>query len=332
MPTRNNNRATLTVEAILAGTEFGSVQSVGQMEVIPILDGGSASDNDFAPPVATVATATYGTVRARNNDPTRPTIMPMGAGFVTPEAAQDHAVLSAKFLPAGATRDIDGACCIQQTQPGLLRTEDVNQKMVILPAQLRVKALGARKDREYNRMWPHIQNFNRELGLATVGNLVEFLSKYEKELDEFVAEFETLPGQIGAVVLIDGKVVGVERAPNVEFWQALFAPLIRGCYGALAIKARKALGNKVPATRTALKLREKSLAGLAAALTAARVESTRLVQASYDTIKTTPLLLAGAAEEKLGNAELHTIANTTMAGQIVTKGELMPYVSIGPAA
>ena len=41
------------------------------------------------------------------------------------------------------------------------------------------------------------------------------------ELDEFVAEFECVPRQIGAIILVDDQVVGVERAPSHAYWQSV---------------------------------------------------------------------------------------------------------------
>ena len=329
MPSRNSN--TLTVEQILAGTSFGPTQSVGQMEVIPILDAGSASDESWAPPRFSAGTQTYGAVQARNLDTTRPTIAPLGSGFITKQAAQDHAILSAAFVGPGENKSIPHAVCIQQTQPGTI-TQSEDTQMVILPASLRVRGLSLRKGTELGRMWEHIQNFHRSMGVtggSGRGDLVLFLQHFEKELDEFVAEFELLPKQIGAVVLINGVVVGVERAPNVEFWNALWNPLIRVCYGSLAIKARNLFGTTPPPTRTALTVRTKSLAGIAAALTDAKVESARKIVASYDAMKSTPLLYGGAADGKLNKAELFTVANSALAGQIVLSGSAMPYVSLG---
>jgi len=114
----------------------------------------------------------------------------------------------------------------------------------------------------------------------------------------------------------------------VAFWQKLWTPLIRVCYGSLALKARKVLGNKPSPTRTRLNVQEKSLAGIAAALKEARVESSRLVTAAVDNIKATPLLYTGNVEDKMLDAELLTVANTLLAGQIVLRGLKTPYISL----
>jgi len=322
-----NDLSRLTVEQILNGTALGSTQSVGHMEVIPILDGGEASDDTFAPPNFSAGTHGYGQVSLRNLSADLPTIAPTGAGWITSQAAQDHATLTAKFLKAGENKTIDQAVCIQQTQGGLIKQGE-DTMMVILPAALRAQALAARGGGELGRLWTPIANFNRSMGISSAGNLVEFLKHYQKELDEFVAEFEIVPNQIGAIVLINGQVVGVERAPNMAFWQKLWTPLIRVCYGSLALKARKVLGNKPSPTRTRLNVQEKSLAGIAAALKEARVESSRLVTAAVDNIKATPLLYTGNVEDKMLDAELLTVANTLLAGQIVLRGLKTPYISL----
>jgi hypothetical protein len=70
-------------------------------------------------------------------------------------------------------------------------------------------------------------------------NLVTYLQGYERQLDEFIAEFEILDNQVGAIILINGSVVGVERAPNAKYWRTIWEPLVRVCYGSAAISASK---------------------------------------------------------------------------------------------
>ena len=77
---------TLTVEMILKGTGIGPMQSVGQMQVIPIL---GDDDATYAPPELEVGTSGYGSVALRNASD-KPTIVPYGAGWVVKERAQDH--------------------------------------------------------------------------------------------------------------------------------------------------------------------------------------------------------------------------------------------------
>lgn len=323
----------LTVEQILNGTGLGRPQSVGQMEVVPILDdGGAASDQMFAPPRFRAGTRGYSQVQVHNTSRDRPTIVPTGAGFITTQAAQDHAVAGAHFVGPNEDKVIDRAMCIQQTQGGLIRQSE-DTLMVVLPATLRAKALAQRADDTLGRLWTPIADFNRSMGVVGSGDLVKFLTQYQKELDEFVAEFEIVPGMIGAIVLINGQVVGIERAPNPEFWQALWQPLIRVCYGSLALKARKLLGDRPPPTRTVLDVsqREKSLAGIAEALKDSRLRAAKLLGDEVGRVKAMPLVVSGkGAEGRLQRYEILTVANSLLAGQVITNPTVpgTSYVSL----
>lgn len=318
----------LTVNEILEGTRFGRTQSVGQMEVVPILDGGSASDNTFAPPHFAAGTQDYSRVEVRNLDADRPSITPTGAGWITRQAAQDHATAGAVLLKPGESRVIENAVCIQETQGGVWKPNE-DTMLVVLPAALRAQALAMRTGGDLGRLWPSIRSASSDLGVRGAGNLVEMLDRYSQELDEFVAEFELMPNQIGAVVLINGQVVGVERAPSVPFWTRLWVPLVRVCYGTLALKARRVLGDVRPPTRPALNVQEQSLVGIKAALDVARVSAQGLIETAVSDVRDTPLLVSGqGAESRWGEYEVLTLANTRLAGQIVQNGGKTPYVSL----
>ena len=317
---------TLTVESILEGTGLGRTQSVGLMDVVPLLDEGGIADDSFAPPDFSIDTSDYGTVQVRNESPDLPTILPTGAGWVTKQHAQDHAVPSGVFVEAGSSRTITTARCIEASQGGLLRDA---KDMLVLPAALRTRALTGRHEEGYNLLWDDIRDFNRGLDVNDHGgHLVRFLDQYEGELDQFVAEFELVPGQLGAIILVGGRVVGVERAPNAPFWERLWTPLVRVCYGSLALMARKKLGDVVPDTRTRLEGPLGSLANLKDALTLARERSTALMNHAVAKVRSTPLLLAGHQDDTLDRLELLTVANTQLAGQLVQRGSTTPYVSL----
>jgi len=308
--------STLTVEQILAGTTHGRMQSVGQMQVIPLL---GEDDDTFDPPEFEIGTQDYGSVRVENRGD-RPTIVPTGAGWVVKQQAQDHAVGSAALVPAKNGRSIDTAMCIQQSQGGYITKQ--KHKMLVLPAALRSKALSMRKQRGYDKLWDSIGKFNESVGASSGyggGHLEYFLNKYQRELDEFVAEFELVPNQLGAIVLISGKIVGIEVAPSSEFWNALWEPLIRVCYGSLAIKASQGT-TKPPKTRVALKGDVGSLAEIALALRDAKVREEGVVDTLVGEVGAKKLK-AAAADEKMGDHYLTTVASRALAGQIVTEGE-----------
>lgn len=314
----------LTVEQILAGCSTGRMQSVGQMAVIPILDDGEAQDETYAPPNFEAGTRGYGTVRARNTAD-RPTIMPTGAAFLTKEAAQDHAVPGASLFKAGEGKDITNSYCVQQTQGGLIPEKE--RDFTILPAALRSFALAHRREGQYNAMWDHIREFRASHGDPGQGNLVEFVHRFEKELDQFVAEFELVEKQIGALVLVAGKVVGIERAPNVDFWRKIWTPLIRVCYGSLALKIGKE-NRGVPLTRLPLAGSASSLDSLRDFLKAAKGASTRFVTSMVKALGPKEL---GSSPEP-GEPKILTVASPEYAGQVVKNKDRLVYASLCVAA
>lgn len=63
-----------------------------------------------------------------------------------------------------------------------------------------------------------------------------------------------VPGQIGAIILVDDQVVGVERVPSHSYWRSVWPSLVRECYGSLAIRVAQLKGDSAtaPASRTPL--------------------------------------------------------------------------------
>jgi len=316
----------LSIEEILRGTSTGRIQSVGCMGVVPIIQGEDRPE-DFAPPNVEAGTRNYGRVHVRN-PADRPTIVPTAAGWCVRQAAQDHAIASAALMKAKEIRDIGGAMCVQQNQGGLIRQDA--HKFVILPAGMRNVALAMRHQSRYDRLWPVLHSFNRHLGVSGYGgNLVSFLKHYQKELDEFVAEFELVPNQIGAVVLVMDRVVGVEVAPNVAYWSVVWEPLIRVCYGALAIDAaRRTPEGYAPAYRTPLGIVGTDLNAIAEALNDANAAMSRKVTAAVDAALAEPLLCNETPDAQLESFQLLTAANQAFSGQIVKSGEAIRYASL----
>jgi hypothetical protein len=327
----------LTVDEILRGVGPGPTQSVGQMSVIPLL--GEDSDT-FAPPEVEVGTTTYGSVHLRN-DQGRPTLIPPGAGWVVAQKAQDHALGGGALLRAGETRQIDTAMCIQQGQGGLIGR--AKHELLILPATLRRTALSVRHVKDFRKLWEGIQAFNKGYGIEQVGGHLEFFVRaFQKELDQFVAEFEVVPRQVGAIILVGGRVAGVERAPSAAFWRTVWGPLVRVCYGSLAIKvARQSKAQMVhdggsapnpPSTRVPLQLLAPSLAGLRDALSRARDLERALVDAKVRGVRATVLSEAGEPDDSLGALSLTTVGSPELSGQVVREGREVLYASLSAAA
>jgi hypothetical protein len=260
----------------------------------------------------------------------KPIIVPPGAGWVVTQKAQDHAIGGGALLKPAETRQIDTAMCIQQSQGGLIAKG--KHEMLILPAALRAKALSVRHVRDFRKLWDGIGEYNRSFGIEQAGGHLEFFLKtFQKELAEFVAEFEIVPRQVGAIVLISGKVAGIERAPSAEHFRAVFSPLIRVCYGSLAMKMAK-IQNAPPATRAPLSVAERSLAGLRRALEEAQRKEQEAIDACVAEARSIALSAAEAADETLGPITLQTVASTQLAGQVVTVNKAVRFASLCVAA
>lgn len=226
----------LSVGSLLRGCSPGDLQTVGNMQVIPLITD-LYVDDDFGPPDhITVSTVTYGSIRLTNTG-TKPVIIPAHATYLTKQKAQDHAMAQAAIVPAGDARQFDDAMCVESGQGGTISSERVPLR--ILPHALREAAYAMRGQREYSKLWGHIQAYTTRTGASTRAHLSDYVQAYDEQLATFAAQFEIVPDQVGAIVLVGGVVAGIERAPNHRYWQAVWPALIRDCYGSLAmIKAR----------------------------------------------------------------------------------------------
>lgn len=317
---------TMTVSEILRGIGFGAPQSAGQMQVVPLL---GDDDPTFAPPQLEVGTAGYGSVVLRN-DGDRPVIVPPGAGWVVPQKAQDHALGGGALLRPEESRQIDTAMCIQQSQGGYISR--AKHELLILPAALRTRALGMRHVRDFRKLWEGIGEHNRAFGIEQSGGHLEyFLRAFKDQLARFVAEFEVVPRQVGAIVLVGGKLAGVERTPSAGYFRAVFSPLVRVCYGSLAVRAARE-STAPPETRSPLEIVERSLAGLRRALEDASRREQRAIERCVEQAQAIALRAAGEPDDRFGPIALTTVASPALSGQVVTVNEAVRYASLCAAA
>jgi hypothetical protein len=290
------------------------------MQVIPIL---GESDDAFGPPEIEIGTTTYGRVEVDNRD-ARTTIVPPGAAWVVARKAQDHAVGAGSLVPGLSRRSLPGMC-VQQNQPGLIPTS--RYALQILPVGLRATALELRDQDEFSRLWPHLNAFKAAYGLpAGYGNLVDFLQAFARELDEFVAEFEIVPDQIGAIVLIGGAVAGLELAPSTAYWEAVWAPLIRLCYGSLALHAQRLRGAAPPSTRAPLLVHDLTLAGIARALDEAEATERSVVSAVIGSLAPRELQGKRGGESSVGATKMRVVVGKNLIGQIAHTAVPVPQV------
>jgi hypothetical protein len=314
----------MKVEDILRGCRPGRIQSVGCMQVIPLVS--DISDDRFASPSeAKVSTSHYGTLAFKN--PTRKTmIVPAQAAYVVKQAAQDHALPHAGIVKKGLKKSFNTAMCIEQTQGGYIHEGD--HDIIILPFLLREQAHKVRNDTGYDRLWGSIDRLNKETGVGhnRGGHLNVFLGHFEKQLKRFVAEFEHVPDQVGAIILVGGEIVGIERTPSHQYWLSVWPTLVRECYGSLAIYwAEKKGDNLVPGTRVALR-EAKSLADLKKALKEAGDEEYAKVKETVENIASLELDSKNESSEE--GLDIEALSSTRFVGQVVKDGEAIVYGSL----
>ena len=315
----------IKIRDILRGCEPARIQSVGHMQVIPLLS--DLTDNRFSPPnSAKVSTSNYGTLIIQNKTP-KVMIIPAQSAYVVKQAAQDHAMAGVGYIKAKTTKQFNDAMCIQQSQGGLISSDE--HKFIILPKILREYAYKHRGG-NYSRLWGSIQKLTELAGLPMQersGNLVNFLNHFNKELDEFVAEFEPIDKQVGAIILIGGKVVGIERAPNYEFWKNIWSPLIRECYGSMAILMMKE-HKFPPKSRTQVSLKKvDTLAKLKEALKEATDEEYKRVKKLVNDILKVEI---NSSDDKESNTELNisNLKSKRFIGQMIQDDETIVYCSL----
>ncbi len=312
----------ITFTEILEDVETGRMQSVGLMQVIPLLS--TFNDEKYnAPDKAKVSTSGYGKL-VFNNETDSVIIVPCNASYILKQAAQDHAMAQAGVIPGKKNRTFDNAMCIQQTQGGQIKPG--NYKLMILPFSLREKALELRDIKEYNKLWQYIDRFNKQFGINAGGELNHFFEQFAKELDMFVAEFECVPGQVGAVILINGEIAGIERTPSVSYWKSVWTALIRECYGSLAIEAAKNGKDKTGAFKTRVPLGQAvTLEELRAALADAGKKEKEIAAGKIREIFADSLEMTG--EEVTNGIKVQSYENKDFIGQLIKDGGKIVYNS-----
>lgn len=223
---------------LLKGLEARTPQSVANMCVIPLV----AQDTEYHK-VGTMADIYLDRDTAYNSltlgtQSNQPTILPAGYTLITKERAQDRTVASKTLLPAKQATEVS-AFCVQSSQPGHMSKGNKEMQQVrMLPATVRKAAYANRNNSSFQSLWATLGQYNSKLGLR--GDfLMTFFENFTTQLDQFIAEFELVPYQRGAIILINDEVIGVELSPNALAFSAQWEPLIRDCYGSEAISRQK---------------------------------------------------------------------------------------------
>lgn len=239
------------------GLSLGKIQNVDEMTVIPIF---GPAMQVVSPPRALKfeGTTGYGNMVFRNESDDLPALVPANVSIMSKQAAQDHAMSGSDLVEPLRVTSFTNACCVERSQGGYLGDHSLEESN-ILPLGLRRTLLNwpLREQKQYSKLWPAISEWLPDKGRA---HLRDFYDKYDKELNEFVAEFEPENNQIGAFIFFKSRIAGLEIFPTPEHWDMWWKPLIRGCYGAELIRLLKS--GKMQHEKIEFSLVEESLDGL----------------------------------------------------------------------
>lgn len=326
-----------TIKDCLHSCVPGISQTVGYMQVIPLISEVSF-DGFISFRELEYRSSQYGIVCIEN--PLRKkSIVPRGTDILIKKGAQDHAILETQLFNAKRKEyTVLNAVCIQNTQSGHFVGPDTKD-VSILPYFLREVSFDIKQcikygkkynyqNSGYGRFWGAVAEFNSQFGIEhNRAYISDFIEKMAKELDENIAHFERIYQQRGAIILIDGDVIGIEVAPSYEYWKDEWEPLVRETYGSFAIQYRQLYGEApFPKTRERLSSDVSTLQEI-------EKELKRVFKKEQINVKTIirdlmKLSLELTKTDNLDSLQSYDIKNDRFVGNIVKDDDAIVYVSL----
>jgi hypothetical protein len=327
---------------------IGALQRSGPMAVAPLF--GPDRGARFMPPLSGLKlsrVAGYGNVEleCRGGVDGGIAILPLHIGYIQ-DKAQNHALCRSALMGSGQKRMFDDACCVQSGQGGYLEGRD--QWFFVLPVELRETALNIRGTKDFKKLWGPISKLNVALGLPERGHLEQIICHDRYYLTQYASRFELLPGQTGALFFANDELIGVEVAPNAEYFAEAWMPLVCFSYGVLAKKredaARKigapgtGTGTSTSTSATTTKanapreLEGATIAELRSSLIERRRAATAKTLSAIGRSLASPQDAATATtiteEERFLDLRLSTVEAPLFKGQVVEEEDRLVYLSL----
>ena len=311
------------IQRLLEGRTIGQPLHYGHLSMIPIFGSNCQAGAYAAPETALKLTSvrTYGEMHL-NNLAEKPTIVPLNLGYFQ-QGAQNHALCTGWILAPNEEKLFKDACCIQASQGGYIKNSD--ERFIVLPHQLRKKALALQGINNYSKLWSSIALFNNGLGLKNRGHLDELKQAFQPELLQTTYHLELQPNQTGAIFLCQDEVMGIELAPDANYWAELHKPLVMYCYAPLRLqleqqniepKRGQALNTEGVTTLKALKEVYQT------------TQMNRMVTAKNTVTTIGGERFEAQTHQKFDNDKLLNIKTMTFEGQAVMHGQAVAYVSL----
>ena len=228
----------MKIKDLLSGMRFQMPQNVANMAVLPIVSDREIDELSSEMVFQIVKDTDYSRLTLENVGD-KPVIVPQGTKFVTGSKGQDRTVLSSTVIKPQEKKEMNVGC-IQPSETSHIKLGKM--EFSFIPARLRVPAILGQESGSCSVLWKDIEKYLKDIGIR--GNTMEqFYKSFDKELKEFVAQFEPVEKQLGAVIMINNEVAGIEVYPNYGSWRKIWRLLIRDSYGADALTLIKA--NKI---------------------------------------------------------------------------------------
>jgi len=229
----------LQIQELLVGyvVDRSNIQSVGNMTVIPII-----SDVEFTN-VADINDVTlksdpqYNTLEFKNASGNIGIVMQGWTMIDRNQHAQDRTVPYAHLIKAANAKLIP-ANCVQASQAGHFDMSKIKQdSFMILPPSLRGIAIkkATFEEADTGALWDTLSTWSKGIDCRTNG-LQLFYSQFEDRLEQFVAQFEPVNKQLGAIVMINGRIIAIDVLPKYDSWKKSWRAIIRDSYGAEAVR------------------------------------------------------------------------------------------------
>jgi len=234
---------TIAIKDILNGyrVDSANIQSVANMTVLPIISDTEFTDVSDMHNIRLKRDIAYNQLEFENSGG-KIGISIQGWSIIDSQQAQDRTVPHTHIIRAGGTKVVP-ANCIQSHQCGNYNVSQWNQEnFMVLPSSLRgiaIKKNPNYRQSEFSSMWNSMKKWASGMDCESNG-LQIFYSTYKETLDNFVAEFEPVDKQLGAIVFLNGELTAIDLVPKYDTWKQLWRPLIRDSYGAEAIRLKEA--------------------------------------------------------------------------------------------
>lgn len=310
----------MRVGDLLTGMKFKIPQHVANMIVVPITSEKENVDVSGEMILQIAKDSDYSRLTIENID-NKPVIVPQGVRFTTKGKGQDRAILSSTVIEPKSEKEIKVGC-IAPSDSAHIRIG--KRDFSFMPTKIRIPAIIKQHATSYEVLWKDIEKYMKESGIP--GRAMEkFYEQFDKELQDFVAQFEPIGNQVGAVVLINNEVAGIEIYPNYLAWNNVWRMLIRDSYGADAVSL----------------IREKKIVTYKPVVDLDKVENIEDLESEVQRVRTdfvtfvnskvSPMLqdeLQSTEREVSSDFKVYNLSGGNFIGQMVTKGEDIVYVSL----